>query len=69
MTAYSSGIAPFYDFFTPNDGGAAAQLKFLSALLAPASSILDIGAGTGSLALQLAAAMCRAGGSQAERQW
>ena len=56
MTAYSSGIAPFYDFFTPNDGGAAAQLKFLSALLAPASSILDIGAGTGSLAMQLAAA-------------
>lgn len=54
MTAYSNGIAPFYDFFTPNDGGAAAQVKFLAALLAPGASILDIGAGTGSLAIELA---------------
>jgi SAM-dependent methyltransferase len=55
LTARGNGIAPFHDFFTPNDGGAVAQLFFLDGYLAPGATILDIGAGTGRLAIELAA--------------
>jgi SAM-dependent methyltransferase len=53
---YSRGIAPYYDLFNepndPRDDGA----LFIATLLVTGSSVLDIGAGTGTTAIALAEA-------------
>ena len=51
---YSAGVAPYYDLFAgptdPGNDGAA----FLCSLVDPGASVLDIGAGTGTMAITLA---------------
>jgi SAM-dependent methyltransferase len=51
--SYSEGIAPYYDLFAPaNQCDEAAE--FLSPLLRPGATVLDVGAGTGTTAIALA---------------
>ena len=50
--AYSQGVAPFYDLFAPRGDD---ESEFLGTLLETASRVLDIGAGAGNTAFELAA--------------
>lgn len=54
--AYSQGVAPFYDLFGDETGRADTQLALVQRQVPAGSSVLDVGAGTGSLALALAGA-------------
>jgi cyclopropane fatty-acyl-phospholipid synthase-like methyltransferase len=55
-TAYSQGVAPFYDLFGDDAGRADTQLALVQRHVPAGASVLDIGAGTGSVALALAGA-------------
>lgn len=55
-TAYSQGVAPFYDLFGDDGGRADGQLALVQRHVGAGGSVLDVGAGTGSVALALAGA-------------
>lgn len=52
---YSHGVAQFLDFFA-QAGGGAEETAFLTSLIEPSGRLLDIGAGVGRIAFDLAAA-------------
>jgi SAM-dependent methyltransferase len=52
---YSLGVAPYYDLFTAHDAPPDLAAEFAVSLMESGSSVLDIGAGTGTTALALAA--------------
>ena len=55
--AYSQGVAPFYDLFSADDVGRASEtLAFVQRHVPAGGAVLDVGAGTGTLALTLASA-------------
>lgn len=54
--AYSQGVAPFYDLFNGDAGRADEQLALVQRHVKAGASVLDVGAGTGTLALTLAGA-------------
>ncbi len=54
--AYSQGIAPFYDLFGSDVGRADEALALVQRHVRAGAAVLDVGAGTGTLALTLASA-------------
>jgi SAM-dependent methyltransferase len=55
-TPYSQGVAPFYDLFDAEPGAAADRLGFVQRLVPVGAALLEVGAGTGTLAFSLAGA-------------
>jgi SAM-dependent methyltransferase len=53
---YSQGVAPFYDLFDDDSGRADSQLALVQRHVPAGAQVLDIGAGTGTVALALAGA-------------
>lgn len=53
---YSQGVAPFYDLFGGDVGRADEPLAFVQRHVDAGASVLEVGAGTGTLALTLASA-------------
>jgi SAM-dependent methyltransferase len=56
MAAYSQGVAPFHDLFNGDVGRADEQLAVVQRHVQAGAAVLDVGAGTGTLALTLAGA-------------
>lgn len=54
LVSYSQGIAPYYDLFSGSVDPSSRIAEFLSRHVEPSASLLDIGAGTGSLAMAMA---------------
>jgi SAM-dependent methyltransferase len=53
VTGYGAQFAPFYDRLFPSDAGAAAAVERLAALALPGQGVLELGVGTGRIALPL----------------
>ena len=54
--AYSQCVAPYYDLFEGDIGRADEQLAWVQRRVKAGASVLDVGAGTGALAMTLASA-------------